>query len=120
MKSFIAILRKYSVAMVMNFIGLILGFTAFMVLMVQVGYERGFDRNHPTSGRIYRVDKIGIGTDDVFRNILPRGYADDIINCSPHIEAGSITCPFVGDIIFNVAKEDGRMPEAFKSKINVV
>lgn len=120
MKSFIAILRKYSVAMVMNFIGLILGFTAFMVLMVQVGYERGFDRNHPTSGRIYRVDKIGIGTEDVFRNILPRGYADDIINCSPHIEAGSITCPFVGDIIFNVAKEDGRMPEAFKSKINVV
>ena len=83
MKSFIAILRKYSVAMVMNFIGLILGFTAFMVLMVQVGYERGFDRNHPTSGRIYRVDKIGIGTDDVFRNILPRGYADDIINDDP-------------------------------------
>ena len=46
--------------MVMNFIGLTLGFTAFMVLMVQVGYQRSFDRNHPTSGRIYRVDKIGM------------------------------------------------------------
>ena len=52
--------------MVMNLIGLTLGFTAFMVLMVQVGYERGFDRNHPTSGRIYRVDKTGTGKDDIF------------------------------------------------------
>lgn len=120
MKSFLSILRKYTVAMVMNFIGLTLGFTAFMVLMVQVGYESSFDRNHPTSGRIYRVDKIGTDKDDIFRNILPRGYADDIITCSPHIEAGSITCPFIDDIIFNAVKEDGRMAEAFKSKTNVV
>ena len=64
--------------MVMNFIGLALGFAAFLVLMVQVGYESSFDRNHPTSGRIYRVDKKGVSRDDIFRNILPRGYADEI------------------------------------------
>ncbi len=120
MKSFFAILRKYTVAMVMNFIGLTLGFTAFMVLMVQVGYQRSFDRNHPTSGRIYRVDKIGTGKDDIFRNILPRGYADDIITCSPHIEAGSITCPFLSSIVFNVASEDGRLTEPFEGKVNLV
>ena len=107
-------------AMVMNFLGLALGFTAFMVLMVQVGYERGFDRNHPTSGRIYRVDKTGTGKDDIFRNILPRGYADDILGCSPHIEAGSITCPFMGSFIFNVEGEDGRVGEAFEATLNVV
>ena len=120
MKSFFAILRKYTVAMVMNFIGLTLGFTAFMVLMVQVGYEQGFDRNHPTSGRIYRVDKIGTGKDDIFRNILPRGYADDIISCSPHIEAGSIACPFLSSIVFNVASKDGRLTEPFEGKVNLV
>lgn len=120
MKSFISILRKYSLAMVMNFIGLAMGFTAFLILMVQVGYESSFDRNHPTSGRIYRVDKIGVGRDDIFRNILPRGYADDIINCSPHIEAGSISCPFLGSIIFNVADEDGKLTEPFESKVNLV
>ena len=102
MKSFLSILRRYPLAMIMNFIGLILGFTAFMVLMVQVSYQAGFDRNHPTSGRIFRVDKVGIDRDDVFRTILPRGYADDIIGCSAHIEAGSITCPFIGSVIFNV------------------
>ncbi|MGM9785394.1 MAG: FtsX-like permease family protein [Candidatus Cryptobacteroides sp.] len=120
MKSFFAILRKYTVAMVMNFIGLTLGFTAFMVLMVQVGYESSFDRNHPTSGRIYRVDKIGIDKDDIFRNILPRGYADDIISCSPHIEAGSIACPFLSSIVFNVASKDGRLTEPFEGKVNLV
>lgn len=106
--------------MVLNFIGLAMGFTAFLVLMVQVGYESSFDRNHPTSGRIYRVDKIGVDRGDIFRNILPRGYADDIISCSPHIEAGSITCPFLGSIIFNVAGEDGRLTEPFEGKVNLV
>ena len=120
MKSFLSILRKYSVAMVMNFIGLVLGFTAFIVLMVQVSYQCDFDKNYPTSGRIYRVDKAGATNDDIFRNILPRGYADDIISSSPHIEAGSISCPFIGSIIFNVADENGRMTEPFKSKVNVV
>ena len=120
MKSFISILRKYTVPMAMTFIGLALGFTAFMVLMVQVGYETGFDRNHPTSGRIYRVDKTGKGKDDIFRNILPRGYADDIIACSPHIQAGTVTCPFIGELVFNVKGQDGKMTEPFAHRVNTV
>lgn len=119
MKSFFAILRKYTVAMTINFIGLALAFTAFLILMVQAGYERGFDQSHPTSGRIYRVDKA-VDKDDVFRNILPRGYADDIIRCSSHIQAGTITCPFVGEMIFNVEKEGGQLPDVFKSTVNVI
>lgn len=112
-------MRKYTVAMTINFIGLSLAFTAFLILTVQAGYELGFDRSHPTSGRIYRVDKA-VDKDDVFRNILPRGYADDIIRCSPHIQAGTVTCPFLGEMMFNVEKGDGHLPEVFKSKVNVV
>ena len=70
MKHFIAILRRYSVAMVMNFVGLVLALTAFLVLMLQVGYQMNFDKNHPTSGRIYRVDKVGAADDDIFKNII--------------------------------------------------
>ena len=95
MKNFLAILKKYTLAMVMNFTGLVLAFTAFMALMLQVGYQQSFDKMHPTSGRIYRVDKVGIGNDDVFRNILPRGYVDDIIGSSPHIQTATISCPFI-------------------------
>lgn len=107
MQNFIAILRKYRLAMAMNFIGLVLAFTAFMALMLQVEYQRGFDRGWPTSGRIYRVDKSGVEKDDIFRNILPRGYVDDILNSSPHIAAGTISCPYTGETVFNTMREDG-------------
>ena len=36
MKGFLAILRRYRLAMLMNFAGLVLAFTAFMALMLQV------------------------------------------------------------------------------------
>lgn len=120
MKNFIAVLRRYSVAMIMNFFGLVLALTAFMVLMLQVGYQIDFDKEHPTSGRIYRVDKVGASSDDIFKNIIPRGYADDIINSSPHIIAGSIDCPFIGETVFNAILEDGMPAFVFKSKTNVI
>ena len=120
MKHFIAILRRYSVAMVMNFVGLVLALTAFMVLMLQVGYQMDFDKEHPTSGRIYRVDKVGAADDDIFKNIIPRGYADDIIRSSPHIVAGSIDCPFIGETVFNAILDDDIPALVFRSKTNVI
>ena len=120
MNNFIAILRRYSVAMIMNFVGLVLALTAFMVLMLQVGYQMDFDKNHPTSGRIYRVDKVGAADDDIFKNIIPRGYADDIIKSSPHIVAGSIDCPFIGETVFNAILDDDRPAFVFSSKTNVI
>lgn len=120
MKNFIAILRRYSVAMVMNFVGLVLALTAFLVLMLQVGYQMNFDKNHPTSGRIYRVDKVGAADDDIFKNIIPRGYADDIISSSPHIVAGSIDCPFIGETVFNAILDNDSPAFVFKSKANVI
>ena len=120
MKNFIAILRRYSVAMIMNFVGLVLALTAFMVLMLQVGYQMDFDKEHLTSGRIYRVDKVGATDDDIFKNIIPRGYADDIIKSSPHIIAGSVDCPFIGKTVYNAILDDGRPAFVFKSKTNVI
>ena len=120
MKNFIAILRRYSVAMVMNFVGLVLALTAFMVLMLQVGYQMDFDKDHPTSGRIYRIDKVGAADDDIFKNIIPRGYADDIIQSSPHIIAGSIDCPFIGETVFNAILDDDMPAFVFRSKTNVI
>ena len=120
MKNFIAILRRYRVAMVMNFVGLVLAFTAFIVLLTQVEHQINFDRHYPTAGRIYRVDKVGIGNDDIFRNIVPRGYADDIIGSSPHIVAGSIDCPFMGESVFNAVMDNGSIPFAFKTETNVI
>lgn len=95
-------------AMLMNFIGLVMAFTAFMALMLQVEYQNGFDKHYSTAGRIYRVDKLGIDKSDVFRNILPRAYVDDILTSSPHIAAGTISCQYVGEVVFTTSDEYGR------------
>lgn len=117
MKGFLAILRRYRLAMLMNFAGLVLAFTAFMALMLQVENQLSFDRHYTTAGRIFRVDKVGVAKDDIFRNILPRGYADDIITSSPHITAGSMSVPYVGELVLTTDEKDGR--QTFRHSCNV-
>ena len=43
-------LRKYFVPMLMSLVGLILAFSAFMLISVQLDFEKGFDRFHPDAG----------------------------------------------------------------------
>lgn len=40
----------------LNFIGLTLAFSAFLVIMVQVVYDYGYDRNYEDAERIFRVE----------------------------------------------------------------
>ena len=43
-------------ATALNVAGLAVAFAAFIVILIQINFERTFDRCHPTSGRIFRVD----------------------------------------------------------------
>ena len=40
----------------LNIIGLSVAFTAFLVIMMQVDYDRRFDRCHPKAGRIFLAE----------------------------------------------------------------
>lgn len=70
-------LRKYFVPMLMSLIGLIMAFSAFMLISVQLDFEKGFDRFHPDAGNIYRVDLSDNNT--IFRSILPPGSSDEVM-----------------------------------------
>lgn len=70
-------------AVVLNFTGLVAAFVAFALIFLQADYELSFDKCHPTADRVFRVDKKG--DESLFRNILPRGFVDDIIGSSAHI-----------------------------------
>ena len=98
------LLRRYPVAVALNFTGLACAFLAFALIALQVNYEWSFDKCHPTADRVFRVDK----TDDetLFRNVFPRGFADDVIASSPEIEAGCVVSPFFGDTYFTLENED--------------
>ena len=109
------LLRQYPLSLALNFIGLVCAFTAFMVVSHQVEYELSFDTCHPTADRVYRADKKADET--MFRNILPRGFSDDIIASSPHIVAGCSLCPFFGDLHYTTVADN---PVAFQVKTNFV
>lgn len=109
-------LRKYFVPMLMSIIGLILAFSAFMLISVQLDFEKGFDRFHPNAGNIYRVDLSDNNT--IFRSILPPGFSDEVIRSSSHIVAGTVVCPFLGEVYITTMK-DG-VSSGFIETANVV
>ena len=109
-------LRKYFVPMLMSIIGLILAFSAFMLISVQLDFENGFDRFHPDAGNIYRVDLSDNNT--IFRSILPPGFSDEVIRSSSHIVAGTVVCPFLGEVYITTMK-DG-VSSGFIETANVV
>ena len=113
-----SLIRRYPVAVVLNFTGLVAALLAFALIFLQADYELSFDKCHPTfdkchptADRVFRADKKG--DESLFRNILPRGFADDIIGSSAHIEAGCTIMPFLGEIYYSVA-EDGKDPVGYK------
>jgi putative ABC transport system permease protein len=110
-KNLKSLFRRYPVAVVLNFTGLVAALLAFALIFLQADYELSFDKCHPTADRVFRADKKG--DESLFRNILPRGFADDIIGSSAHIEAGCTFMPFLGEIYFSVA-EEGKDPVGYK------
>ena len=106
-----SLIRRYPVAVGLNFTGLVAALLAFALIFLQADYELSFDKCHPTADRVFRADKKG--DESLFRNILPRGFADDIIGSSSHIEAGCTVMPFIGEIYFSVA-ENGKAPVGYK------
>lgn len=113
-RNLISIIRRYPVAVILNFTGLVAAFVAFTLIFLQADYELSFDKCYPTAERVFRADKAG--DESLFRNVLPRGFADDIINSSAHIEAGCTIVPFFGDTYFTV-EEDDKVPVGYKRKL---
>ena len=113
-KNLESLIRRYPMAVVLNFTGLVAAFVAFALIFLQADYELSFDKCHPTADRVFRVDKKG--DESLFRNILPRGFVDDIIGSSAHIEAGCSFMPFMGETYFSV-QENGKAPVGYKKTL---
>lgn len=56
LRNFLVTLKRFKVASTLNILGLSVAFAAFIVIMMQVSYDRGFDRFHPDAEHIYRVE----------------------------------------------------------------
>ncbi len=99
-------------ATLLNLAGLTVAFTAFIVLLIQVGYEYNFDRMHSTSERIYRVD---LNREGYWGVIHSRGFVETVMRSSPHIEAATLVNPYSAAIYFSIL--DGGEKTGFKEVV---
>lgn len=102
LRNFLSVLRRFRLATFLNVAGLSVAFAAFLVIMMQVRYERDFDRCHPNADRIYRVE---LNSKDYTGSIiLTRPFIDVAIQSSPLIEAGTLLNPYTGVPYFTIIR----------------
>lgn len=83
MKSLLTTLKRYTTSTILNLGGLSLAFAAFFVLLLQVDYERSYDRFHPSADRIYRLQFTDCAT-------VPRALVETFGRSSSQIVRYSI------------------------------
>lgn len=103
LRNFLSVIRRFKMATVLNILGLSVAFAAFIVIMMQVDYDRNFDRLNKYSETIYRIE---LPFDGGSQAIICRPLADAFIQSSPHILAGTLRNPWGGDLFFSV-EENG-------------
>ena len=85
--------------MLLNVVGLSVAFAAFMVIMMQVNYDRTFDTSDPNHDRIFRVEFMYQENAQV---VINRPLAEAFFASSPHIVAGALSSPYSTDRFFSV------------------
>ncbi|WP_280750538.1 MULTISPECIES: ABC transporter permease [unclassified Parabacteroides] len=104
LRNFLSVIKRFKMATFLNILGLSIAFVAFMVIMIQVDYDNGFDRHHPQGDCIFRVEaQFDHGSET--QTIINRPLADLFIKSSPHILAGALANPWGGDMFFSIEKE---------------
>ena len=114
LRNFLNVLRRFKMASFLKIVGLSVAFTAFLVIMMQVEYERTFDRCYPTASRICRVD-MNRGEGDIYASVIPQALANAAFTSSPHIESYTLLNSFTGKRYVIVGK--GEEEKGFKEQL---
>lgn len=99
-----SIIRKFKTAYLLNLLGTATAFSAFMLIMMQIHYERGFDKCLDKSENIYRLTS---NAEYPFNIILPRGLVNAFVESSPYIEEGGAIADFDIHTYFEADNENG-------------
>ena len=107
LRNFLSVIRRFKVAVVLNVLGLSVAFAAFMVIMIQLKYDYGFDKFHKDHDRIFRVEFF-VENKGNAQVVISRPLAERFFESSPHILAGAIANPWMGDFFFHTEKAGQR------------
>lgn len=100
LRNFISVLRRFKMATILNILGLSVAFAAFMVIMMQVDYDKNFDTFHKNADNIYRVELQWDKSST--QAVLSRPLCNVFTDFSPHILAGAVTIPFYNETFYEV------------------
>lgn len=103
-RNFLSVLKRFKLATFLNILGLSVAFSAFIILMMQVNFDRGFDRFHKNANRIFRVERVGENNSSA---VLSRPLIDAIIQSSPHIVKGALIDPWEWTVSFTIEQNGG-------------
>lgn len=82
-------LRRYSASVALNVAGLTVAFAAFLVILMQVRFERSYDSWIPDAGCVFRVE-LAYAEEGPFQTYLSHPLINELTAASPHIVAGSL------------------------------
>ena len=88
LRNFFSVIRHFKTAFLLNLLGMAVAFTAFMMIMMQVKFDTGFDTCYEDAESIFRLDTYD---GDGFQAPAPRPLARMFIASSPDIDSGCIT-----------------------------
>lgn len=110
LRNFYSILRRFKLATLFNVAGLSVAFVVFLILLMQVTYELGFDRFHKHADCLYRLE-ITHG-EWGGQAVLNRPLIEAFIASSPHIVKGALLNGFVNKQYITI--EQGGERETFQ------
>lgn len=90
LKNLKKVFRTYNTSAIINLAGLSVALVAFMLILMQVSFEYGYDKFRPAHERIYRVETYSRWFSIWDGGSLSRPDAEQLMRLSPHIEAGGI------------------------------
>lgn len=82
-------LRRYPTSAALNIAGLTAAFAAFVVILMQVRYERSFDAWIPDAACVYRVE-LAYAEEGPFQVCVSHPLVNELKGASPHIVAGAL------------------------------
>lgn len=100
LRNLLTVLRRFRLASTLNILGLSVAFAAFTIILMQVDYDRSFDRFHRQADRIYRLEVSEDSTQ--YNALVGRKWAELIENRLPQIETTGLRMDYT--TIGNLAK----------------
>lgn len=115
-------IKRYTASAALNIFGLSIAFAAFIVLLIQVNFERGYDSYNKNADKVYRV-ALSISGFEGYSSLscLSQQIIDLLSASSPHVKAATMLdyTDWSKDIHIKIVRADGAA-NIFKTDLSIV